>query len=76
MQKIQDRFGIEYFSFVDDSVKNLKDLDLEFNKEKKRLSLLLATWGYTGPEEAWIARGSGYSVLKQLVLILLMGNIA
>jgi FMN phosphatase YigB (HAD superfamily) len=76
MQKIQDRFGIEYFSFIDDSVKNLKDLDFEFNKEKKMLSLLLATWGYTGPEDAWIARESGYSVLKQLDLILLMESIA
>jgi hypothetical protein len=76
MQKIQDRFGIEHFSFIDDSVKNLKDLDLEFNEEKKMLSLLLATWGYTGPEDAWAARESGYSVLKQLDLILLMESIA
>jgi hypothetical protein len=76
MQKIQDRFGIEYFSFVDDSVKNLKHLDLEFNEEKKMLSLLRATWGYTGPEDARIARESGYSVLKQLDLILLMESIA
>ena len=76
MQKIPDRFSIEYFSFIDDSVKNLKDLEFEFNKEKKMLSLLLATWGYTGPEDAWIARESGYSVLKQLDFILLMESIA
>ena len=39
------------------------------------LSLLLATWGYTGPEDTRIARKSGYSVLKQLDLILLIENI-
>jgi FMN phosphatase YigB (HAD superfamily) len=76
MRQIQARFGIERFSFIDDSVKNLKDLDLEFNEEKKMLSLLLATWGYTGPEDAGIARESGYSVLKQMDLILLMESIA
>ena len=70
MRQIQARFGIECFSFIDDSVKNLKDLDLEFNEEKKMLSLLLATWGYTGPEDARIARESGYPVLKQMDLIL------
>ena len=72
MRQIQARFGIEFFSFIDDSVKNLKDLDLEFNEEKKMLSLLLATWGYTGPEDARIARESGYPVLKQMGLILLI----
>jgi hypothetical protein len=70
MRQIQARFGIECFSFIDDSVKNLQDLDLEFNEEKKMLSLLLATWGYAGPEDARIARESGYPVLKQMDLIL------
>jgi FMN phosphatase YigB (HAD superfamily) len=75
MRQIQARFGIECFSFIDDSVKNLKDLDQEFNQEKKMLSLLLATWGYTGPEDAGIARESGYPVLKQMDLIRLMESI-
>jgi len=72
MRQIQARLGIECFSFIDDSVKNLQDLDLEFNEEKKMLSLLLATWGYTGPEDARIARESGYPVLKQMDLIQLI----
>ncbi len=76
VRHIQARFGIECFSFIDDSVKNLMDLDLEFNEEKKMLSLQLATWGYTGPEDAGIARESGYSVFKQMDLILLMKSIA
>ena len=75
MQQIQTRFGIQYVSFIDDSVKNLKDLDLEFNQGKKMLSLLLADWGYTGPDDARIALESGYPVFNQTDLILLMGSI-
>ena len=75
MQQIQTRFGIEFVSFIDDSVKNLKELDLEFNQEKKMLSLLLADWGYTGPDDARIAQELGYPVFNQTDLILLMeGN--
>ena len=76
MQQIQTRFGIEYVSFIDDSVKNLKELDLEFNQEKKMLSLLLADWGYTGPDDARIAREFGYPIFNQTDLILLMESIA
>ena len=76
MQQIQTRFGIEYVSFIDDSVKNLKELDLEFNQEKKMLSLLLADWGYTGPDDDRIAREFGYPVFNQTDLILLMESIA
>ena len=56
--------------------KNLKELDLEFNKEKKILSLLLADWGYTGPDDTRIARKFGYLVFNQTDLILLMESIA
>jgi hypothetical protein len=76
MQQIQNRFGIEYVSFIDDSVKNLKDLDIEFNREKQMLSLLLAGWGYTGPDDARIARECGYRVFNQTDLVLLMGSMA
>lgn len=76
MLQIQNRFGIEYVSFIDDSVKNLKELDLEFNQEKKMLSLLLADWGYTGPDDDRIAREFGYPVFNQTDLILLMESIA
>lgn len=72
VRRIQTRFGIEHFSFIDDSVKNLRDLDLEFNKGKKKLRLLLATWGYTGPEDAGTARAFGFPVLEQKDLIAMM----
>jgi len=74
MQQIQNRFGIEYVSFIDDSLKNLKDLDLELNQEKKILSLILAGWGYTGPDDVRIAQESGYRVFNQTDLVLLMGS--
>jgi FMN phosphatase YigB (HAD superfamily) len=76
MQQIQNRFGIEYVSFIDDSLKNLKDLDLELNQEKKILSLILAGWGYTGPDDVRIAQESGYRVFNQTDLVLLMGSTA
>ncbi len=69
MHQIQTRFHSEEFSFIDDSVKNLRDLDLEFNQGKKTLSLVLADWGYTGPDDAEFARESGYLVFDQSDLI-------
>ena len=65
MLRIQERCGKKSHSFIDDSVKNLKELDLYFNKEKKVLTLLLATWGYLGAQDKRIARESGYQALQQ-----------
>lgn len=65
MLRIQERFGKEAFSFIDDSVKNLNELDLYFNTEKKVLTLLLATWGYTGAQDSMMAQEYGYAVLQQ-----------
>jgi FMN phosphatase YigB (HAD superfamily) len=65
MLRIQARCGKKSYSFIDDSVKNLKELDLYFNKEKKVLTLLLAAWGYTGAQDEKIAQESGYPALQQ-----------
>ena len=65
MLRIQARFGKEAFSFIDDSIKNLNELDLYFNTEKKVLTLLLATWGYTGAQDAAMAQEYGYGVVQQ-----------
>jgi FMN phosphatase YigB (HAD superfamily) len=72
MGRIQERFGRQQFVFIDDSVKNLRELDLYFNEEKKTLTLLLATWGYTGVQDAGIARESGYRALRLWDAILLL----
>ena len=76
MHQIQTRFHSEEFSFIDDSVKNLRDLDLEFNQGKKTLSLVLADWGYKGPDDARFARESGYMVFDQSDLIQRIEGIA
>ena len=65
MLRIQARFGKEAFAFIDDSIKNLNELDRYFNTEKKVLTLLLATWGYTGAQDAVLAQASGFEVLRQ-----------
>jgi len=65
MLRIQARFGKEAFSFIDDSIKNLNELDLYFNTEKKVLTLVLATWGYTGAQDAAMAQEYGYGVVQQ-----------
>jgi phosphoglycolate phosphatase-like HAD superfamily hydrolase len=72
MLRIQERCGKKSYSFIDDSVKNLKALDFYFNKEKKVLTLLLATWGYTGAQDEKIAQESGYPALQQTDVVLLV----
>jgi len=72
MQQIQNRFRGESFFLIDDSVKNLQELDIFFNHDKNTLTLLFASWGYTGPEDAKIAREYGYPIFRQTDMILLL----
>ena len=72
MGRIQERWGKKSYSFIDDSVKNLKELDLYFNRGKKKLALLLATWGYTGAQDERTARESGYPALQQTDVVRLL----
>ncbi len=65
MRRIQARFGEDLFELIDDSVKNLKQLDEDINQDKRVLSLMLASWGYTGPDDEKIAENFGYSVFHQ-----------
>jgi hypothetical protein len=48
---------------MDDSVKNLRELDEHFNRDEKVVSLIFAEWGYTGPNDARLARSLGYQSL-------------
>ena len=57
------RFRPIWLSFIDDSVKNLREIDEYFNKEEKTISLIFATWGYTGPDDALTAEEFGYQVV-------------
>ena len=72
MQQIQKRFAGYLFNFIDDSIKNLRELENSLNMEKKRIKLLLASWGYIGPRDKRIAKNYGYPVLTQKDLIALL----
>jgi phosphoglycolate phosphatase-like HAD superfamily hydrolase len=65
MLLIQKRFGRQQFMFIDDSVKNLQELDRNFNRDKKVVALALATWGYIGAGDTKTAPESGYPALQQ-----------
>ena len=63
MTKIMQRFRKPSYAFIDDSVKNLREIDVHFNRAKKNIELIFATWGYTGPDDARSAGSLGYQVL-------------
>ena len=72
MLRIKDRYGAGPYYYIDDLLKNLKELDAALNRQQKMLIPLLASWGYSGPKAAKLARKSGYAVLKQTDVILLL----
>jgi FMN phosphatase YigB (HAD superfamily) len=63
MTQIMQRFRQPAYAFIDDSVKNLREIDEHFNREEKTISLIFATWGYTGPDDARTAKDFGYQVV-------------
>ena len=63
MQRIMQRFESGSYAFIDDSVKNLREIDGHFNRDNKMIALILAEWGYTGPDDARLAASSGYQSL-------------
>ena len=69
MRQIQKRFSDQLFNVIDDSVKNLRELENSLNVKNKIIRLLFASWGYTGPQDEKIAQECGYPVLKQKDLI-------
>ena len=75
MHKIQHRFGAEMTYFLDDSLKNLQELDQNVNRQKKILIPLLAAWGYLGPEDQKLASRSGCQILTQPEAIALLSKV-
>jgi hypothetical protein len=65
MLRIRKRFGRQPFVFIDDSIKNLQELDRHFNRDEKVLSLALAAWGYIGSGDTEAAPQSGYPIFQQ-----------
>jgi FMN phosphatase YigB (HAD superfamily) len=63
MTQIMQRFRQPTYAFIDDSVKNLREIDEHFNREAKIISLIFAAWGYAGPDDARTAKDFGYQVV-------------
>ena len=72
LNRIHHRFNDAPYEFVDDSLRNLRQLDNRFNDTTPFLRPILAAWGYIGPEDEDTARSLGYSVFSQMDLIELM----
>jgi FMN phosphatase YigB (HAD superfamily) len=72
MRQIQKRFEDQLFGIIDDSVKNLRELENYLNVENKLIRLLFAAWGYKGPQDEKIAKEYGYPALSQKDLIALL----
>ncbi len=69
MNRIHERFQRSAYTFVDDNLTNLKQLDGHFNEKQEFLHLLMASWGYVGPDDRDHARKAGYPYITQADLI-------
>lgn len=67
--QIQTRFQQTEQVFVDDNLANLQELDDHFNAQAPVLRLLLASWGYIGPDDAPAAQKLGYPFVTQQEVI-------
>jgi FMN phosphatase YigB (HAD superfamily) len=65
LHTIHGRLNDPPYDFIDDSLKNLHDLDQYFNKETEFIRPILALWGYVGPEDERVAKEAGYSAIQQ-----------
>ena len=66
LNAIHERFKAGPYVFIDDSLSNLKELDRHFNTpDSKFINLILAAWGYIGPEDAGMAAAIGYDIYSQ-----------
>jgi FMN phosphatase YigB (HAD superfamily) len=66
LNAIHERFKAGPYDFIDDSLSNLKELDRHFNTpDSKFINLILAAWGYIGPEDAGMAAALGYDIYSQ-----------
>ena len=69
-KRINERFKKEKYTFIDDHLKNLKDLNTAFNKgDEKPIDLVLCDWGYGSIDDYPHALELGFEVLGQRELI-------
>ncbi len=69
LKQIFNRFGKGPHTFIDDSVKNLRELDSAINHKETLLKLILASWGYVGPSDESTARRMGFPIFTQKDLL-------
>ena len=65
MAAIDERFGDRPYTFIDDALGNLVEMDRHFNGEERFIRPVLARWGYLGPDDVDEACRFGYDVFDQ-----------
>jgi FMN phosphatase YigB (HAD superfamily) len=70
LDRIHERFRRDRYTFIDDHLKNLREVDAHARKRGIGMRPVLARWGYTGPDAADAARELGVSVMSRPDLIL------
>lgn len=73
LEAIHERFNCRPYRFIDDSLDNLRQLDADFNRNRRFIDLMLAGWGYVGPGDAAEAEQLGYRVLLKPTVLSLLG---
>ena len=73
LKAIHHRFNSPRYRFIDDSLGNLQRLDADFNGFRRFIDLILAGWGYVGPEDAAEAERLGYRVVPRSSVASLTG---
>lgn len=65
MTRLDERFRDRPYTFIDDALGNLVEMDRHFNREETVIRPVLARWGYLGPGDVDHARRLGYDVFDQ-----------
>ncbi len=65
MTRLDERFRNRPYTFIDDALGNLVEMDRRFNGEEKVIRPVLARWGYLGSGDVDEARRLGYDVFDQ-----------
>ena len=72
--QIQASFGQCDYAFVDDNIANLRELDGYFNRKQPIIRLLLAAWGYIGPDDQRKSDKLGYPFVSQDDVVAMLDN--
>jgi FMN phosphatase YigB (HAD superfamily) len=65
LQQVQRAFPAAHYVFLEDSVRNLVEVQHELPANSAPLSLLVASWGYVGADDLLMASRHGFEILQQ-----------